>query len=74
MFDADNNEKLDRKEIATFVSFLSKFSTDNEDFSEKMIQDLDSNKDGEISETEFIEGVIKNEKLLSLLMSSDSQA
>ena len=68
MFDADNNEKLDRKEIATFVSFLSKFSTDNEDFSEKMIQDLDSNKDGEISETEFIEGVIKNEKLLSLLM------
>ena len=68
MFDADNNEKLDRKEIATFVSFLSKFSTDSEDFSEKMIQDLDSNKDGEISETEFIEGVIKNEKLLSLLM------
>ena len=68
MFDADNNEKLDRKEIATFVTFLNKFSDDKEDFSEKMIQDLDSNKDGEISETEFIEGVIKNEKLLSLLM------
>ena len=73
MFDIDNNDKLDKKEIATFVSFLSKFATFNDEkasaeFVEKLVDDLDTNKDGEITEIEFIEGVIKNEKLLSLLM------
>jgi Ca2+-binding EF-hand superfamily protein len=73
MFDADNNEKLDRKEMAMFVSYLAKFATFQDEkssieFSEKMIEDLDVNKDGEINEAEFIQVVVKNEKLLSLLL------
>lgn len=77
MFDLDNNEKLDRKEIATFVSFITKFSTliegdegkiTPDEYAEKLVDDLDVNKDGEITESEFIDGVVKNEKLLSLLL------
>ena len=66
MFDADNNEKLDRKEMAVFVSYLAKFATFQDEkssieFNEKMIEDLDVNKDGEINEAEFIQVVVKNE-------------
>jgi Ca2+-binding EF-hand superfamily protein len=39
----------------------------NEEYAEKMINDLDLNNDGLIDEEEFIEGVLKNENYTDLV-------
>ena len=71
--DLSQDKTIEKKEILIFLKTMHKANTAkeeiiyNEEFAEKMINDLDLNKDGKIDEEEFIEGVLKNEDYVDLV-------
>lgn len=71
LFDLNKDEKLELNEIAKFISCLSKAGCPDEktqlEFAEKMMQDFDLNHDGSISEDEFIDGVLRNDKYRKIM-------
>lgn len=71
LFDLNKDEKLELNEIAKFISCLSKAGCSDEqsrlEFAQNMINDLDLNQDGSISENEFIDGVLRNEKYRKIM-------
>ncbi len=71
LFDLNKDEKLELNEIAKFISCLSKVECNDEQsrllFAQNMIKEFDLNQDGSISENEFIEGVLNNEKYKKLM-------
>ena len=78
MYDLNKDERLDRNEIKQFAvafsraSRVSKTTTNllqNDDFIMTLISELDIDRNGYISESEFIEGLIRNpEYVLNLLL------
>lgn len=74
LFDADNNKYITRKDVfeilGAFLEMLEKeeWSGETPDkLADMVLGALDTNNDGKITRTEFIEGVKKNSDMLNLL-------
>ncbi len=71
--DLSQDKTIEKKEILIFLKTMHKANSakeelmNNEEYAEKMINDLDLNNDGLIDEEEFIEGVLKNENYTDLV-------
>ena len=71
--DLSQDKTIEKKEILIFLKTMHQACSEegeminHEEFAEKMVNDLDINNDGSISEEEFIEGVLKNEIYANLL-------
>jgi len=70
-----NDKKIEKKEIQIFLKAINKSCAikdellSDEDYAEKMLNDLDLNKDGVMNEEEFIEGILKNESYANFIRS-----
>ena len=73
--DLTHDNIIEKKELLIFLKTINKTSANtqeifnNEEFAEQMINDLDLNKNGQIDEDEFIEGVLKNKSYEKLIHS-----
>jgi len=71
--DLSQDKTVEKKEILIFLKTMHQACSEegeminHEEFAEKMVNNLDINNDGSISEEEFIEGVLKNEIYANLL-------
>ena len=71
--DLSHDNTIEKKEILIFLKIMHKSSStkeesvDIEDYAERMVKDLDLNKDGQIDEEEFIEGILKNKTYANLI-------
>jgi Ca2+-binding EF-hand superfamily protein len=73
--DLSQDNTIEKNEILIFLQTIQKTSAaneelmSNEEYAQKMVNDLDSNNDGQIDEEEFIEGILKNEFYSNLIRS-----
>lgn len=73
MYDQDNNKVLEEKEIKTVVRAMFKLlgvdekNTSLERCISNIMHSLDVNKDKKISQAEFIEGILSDSYLMTLL-------
>jgi Ca2+-binding EF-hand superfamily protein len=77
MYDINKDEKLDKNEIKQFAVAFSRASRvnrattnllQNDNFIMTLITELDMDQNGYISESEFIEGLIKNPEYVYILL------
>ena len=72
-FDADGNGSIDRKEMKKIVKDIhhllqNEGSAMNEKaLTENAFKEMDANKDGRVSEEEFVRAIMSHEKVASLL-------
>lgn len=75
LLDLSRDKKIEKDEINTFLKTVHKSggmkdeAMSDEEYAAKMLCDLDLNKDGAISQDEFVDGIVKNERYVNFIRS-----
>jgi Ca2+-binding EF-hand superfamily protein len=75
LLDISHDKLIEKKEILIFLQTVHKAGAfkdetmSDEEYAEKMLTDLDLNRDGSINEDEFINGILKNETYVNFIRS-----
>ena len=75
LLDVTQDKVIEKKEILIFLKTLHKSGgmkdekLSDEEYAEKMLKDLDLDRDGSISENEFVDGILKSETYANFIRS-----